>query len=232
MAARPRTEQRLTVSIERDVAGDLNMARDAAMLQRSESGGTEVRVYTWNGPWVSLGRFQHPDRALVSPEKTQWVMRPTGGKAVLHGHDVTISVSANLAELGIGDDQSRRVSTVYRAIVGPLVDALGQSGLPAVLAENTVHVRNAGHTSDCFAHVSPNDVVDPATGEKVCGCALRVTERAVLLQASIPIGIPLVDPSSVFAAPHTPARKRDLSLDALGEELRTILSRPHVEPVV
>ena len=45
---------------------------------------------------------------------------------------------------------------------------------------------------------SPNDVVDELTGLKVCGCALRLTERAVLVQASLPNGKPLVPPETVI----------------------------------
>jgi lipoate-protein ligase A len=210
------------VSIEVGIGGRENMARDVALLQRAEVGGIAVRVYTWDGPWVSLGRFQRPERALLRPTETDWVVRPTGGKAVLHGHDVTVGLAAHLHDLGLRDLAARRVSTVYRAVVGSLVEALCGAGLRCTLAERTAHVRSGGHTADCFAHVSPNDVVDPETGEKVCGCALRVTERAVLLQASIPVGEPLVEPAHVFAAPHTPARVRDLSLEALAEGLRTI----------
>ncbi len=205
------------------------MARDRELLALAEQKGSFARVYTWDGPWVSLGRFQTPERALRDHSAINWTMRPTGGKAVLHGHDITVTIAANLHDLGIPKDANRRVSTVYRAIVEPLVTALNEAGLPAILAERTTHVKNAGHTADCFAHVSPNDVVDPNTGEKVCGCALRVTEHAVLLQSSIPIGIPLVDPSLVFDNPHVPARIRELDPEALATALRTIMESRSVQ---
>jgi len=212
----------MVVTVEPCIEGRVNMARDKALLDAAESGGAYARVYSWDGPWVSLGRFQSPERALLDHQNTNWVSRPTGGKAVLHGHDVTVGMAANLTDLGIDENAAKRVSTVYRAIVGPLVEAIALAGLPAVLAERTEHVRNAGHTADCFAHVSPNDIVDPSSGEKLCGCALRVTENAVLLQASIPVTTPLVDPKSVFASAHIPATQRVLSLESLAEALRTI----------
>ena len=209
------------VSTEPLLDGPTNMARDAALLHRAETdGGSYARVYSWDGPWVSLGRFQKPERALKHPETTRWVMRPTGGKAVLHGHDVTVGVAASLKALGIDDNKG--TSVVYRAIVGPLVAALTAAGLPAVLAEGTGHVKSAGHTADCFAHVSPNDVVDPATGQKVCGCALRVTELAVLLQASVPVAGPLVDPGEVFDRPSAWHNRSGLTLEQLADALRTI----------
>jgi lipoate-protein ligase A len=83
----------------------------------------------------------------------------------------------------------------------PLIEALRACGLPAQLAEKTPFVKDRGKTADCFAHIAPNDIVDERIGLKVCGCALRLTSTAVLVQASIPNGKPLVDPRKVFAQP-------------------------------
>ena len=210
----------MRITIEPFKDGATNMMRDAELLTAAEFGESAARVYSWDGAWVSLGRFQNPAKALLDPEAVGWVMRPTGGKAVLHGHDVTVGMAFDLRDIGVSESEARRVSTVYRRAVAPLVEALTNSGLPAVLAEGTEHVRNAGHTADCFAHVSPNDIVDPVLGTKVCGCALRVTQDAVLLQASIPVDEPLIDPAKVFASPHAFSGRRELDLERLASELR------------
>ena len=170
--------------------GPTNMARDAALL---ESGGW--RVYGWDGPWVSLGRFQTPERALA-PGWDRWCVRPTGGRAVLHGHDVTLAYA--LAHDGDG----RALKALYRRLIAPLVEALNDCGLSCRLAETTRYVGRGRESEDCFAFRSPNDVVCPDTGLKVCGCALRVTERAALLQASVPAGPPLVEGAIAGRAPH------------------------------
>lgn len=175
------------------------MALDAGLLERAEEGEAGVRVYRWDGPWISLGMFQDPLRDLLDPDLVPWVMRPTGGKAVLHGHDETIGLAVPLEMLGIG---SRSLKAAYRAVIGPIVEALNDCGLVCALAEHTKFSGAGARTADCFAHTSPNDVVDPRTGMKVCGCALRLTERAVLVQASVPNGPPLVDPQRVFAQPQ------------------------------
>ncbi len=213
------------------LSGHENMARDAELLALAESGGVYARIYRWGGAWVSLGRFQRAEKALIDLASINWVVRPTGGKAVLHGHDVTVSIAANLDDIGLHENYARRVASVYRRIVEPLACALTASGISAVLAEKTSHVRNAGHTADCFAHVSPNDVVDPVTGEKVCGCALRLTQSAVLLQASVPVGLPLVDPALVFEYPSIAGKRRCLDESRLANELMarleaTIARRP------
>lgn len=160
--------------------GPTNMALDAALLQAGEG----WRVYRWDGPWVSLGQFQRPEKALV-PGWNRWCVRPTGGRAVLHGHDLTFAYA-----LAHGDD-SRNVKALYRRLIAPLVEALNGCGLGCRLAETTRYVGRGRESEDCFAFRSPNDVVCPDTGAKVCGCAVRITDTAALLQASIPIGPPL-----------------------------------------
>jgi lipoate-protein ligase A len=179
----------MRIEVRNDEAADgpTNMALDRDLLAEA---GLIARVYSWSGPWISLGRFQNAERDLIRPQ-TPFVMRPTGGKAVLHGHDATIALAAPLALIGCSQ---RDVKSAYRAICGPLVSALRSCGLNAALAEETNHVGKGSRTADCFAFNSPNDIVDRASGKKVCGCALLLTESALLVQASIPCGQPLVDP--------------------------------------
>ena len=176
--------------------GVTNMHLDAVLLERAEQGEIGGRVYFWDGVWITVGRFQSVERDIIEPEKVRWVRRPTGGKAVLHGHDVTIGCAIPLSVLPISDRRS--IKSVYRVAVAPIVEALAACGLNAVLAADTEFHGKGVHSGDCFAFSSPNDVVDAHTGRKICGCALRLTETAVLLQASVPNGAPLVEPSSII----------------------------------
>lgn len=172
------------------------MALDAELLQAAEEGETGWRVYRWDEPWVSLGRFQRPERAVV-PGWERWCIRPTGGRAVLHGHDVTFAYAVH------HEGDCRHVKALYRRLIAPLVEALCASGLECRLAETTRYVGRGRESEDCFAFRSPNDVVCPDTGAKVCGCALRITERGALLQASIPIEKPLTEGAIVGWTPPT-----------------------------
>lgn len=190
--------------------GPTNMARDRALIESLAEHEAAGRVYGWSGPWVSLGMFQRDEREILAGCSVPTVRRPTGGKAVLHGHDVTLGLAARLDALlpdvpaGIRD---RAVKRTYRALTAPLVAALRECGLDAALAEETPFVRGGERTGDCFAHVSPNDIVDSRTGAKVCGCALSLADGSVLVQASIPCGEPLVDPATVFPRPHRGANQ-------------------------
>lgn len=184
------------LSIEGKLTGPENMARDAQLLSEAAGGRLGCRIYGWEGPWVSLGRFQDPSRALLDPEAVAWVMRPTGGKAVLHGHDVTVAIGMPLLR------GPRMVRDGYRLLAGALVGALRRCGIPAAIAEDTRFVALSG-SADCFAGASPNDIVHERLGVKVCGCALRFTKSAALMQASIPAGAPLIDPMRIFAEPSS-----------------------------
>jgi len=179
--------QTMRVDIDPPADGPCNMGKDLILLALAESGEPGARIYTWDGPWLSLGCFQRPSDVTVELGNLPWVLRPTGGKAVRHGADLTVSIALPLKRLGL---ESRQVKGAYRAVANPLIEGLRAAGIRATLAEGTKWCNPAGkqsRTTDCFAHNSPNDIVDEVSGAKVCGCALRVTETAVLLQASIPL---------------------------------------------
>lgn len=183
----------MIVRSEPPMSGPANMAADIALIEVAEAGEVAARVYAWEGPWVSLGKFQSPDVDLIGP--IPHVIRPTGGKAVLHGHDATIGLAV---PLGMLDCTSRDVKKAYRSVSVPIVAALRACGLNAKLAEETRFVGTGARTADCFAFNSPNDIVDADTGKKVCGCALVLSHSTLLLQASIPCGEPLIDPRTVL----------------------------------
>jgi len=146
-----------------------------------ESNQTQGRLYEWDGPWVSLGRNQDPSKVLT-PGWQRWVQRPTGGGAVLHGHDLTVSIATPIA--------SRKPSKVYETLLTPVIEALNACGLHCGIAGNQ---NKPTKSEDCFASTDRFDVVGK-NGEKVCGCALRITRKGALLQMSIPYQAPLIDP--------------------------------------
>jgi lipoate-protein ligase A len=169
------------------------MSRDADMLR---AGVPAARVYYWDGPWVSLGRSQVAEKVLLDPEGVRWVKRPTGGSAVLHGHDVTVSLVLRVV-------RERSIRDTYRTAIAPLVGALRRFGIDAELGEDSPYVSVGARAVDCFKHISPNDVIDLRTGRKLIGTAMRVTGGFALAQCSIPVGYPLLDPAAMYASPHT-----------------------------
>ncbi len=190
--------------VVKDIAldGHANMQRDIELLDSADKFDTAFcRLYTWDGTWVSLGKFQNPNVDLKQPSKTRFVIRPTGGKAVLHGHDLTVSIAVSLNLL---EENSRNVKSIYRSLINPIVKGLTNCGIQADLAENTIFAKAKASVSDCFKHISVNDVVDLKTGRKLVGCALKVTKTAALAQCSIPISLPKIDPANIFHHSHVP----------------------------
>lgn len=113
---------------------------------------------------------------------------------MLHGNDLTVSIAACRLD---NELRPLTVKGLYRRLATPIVDALRDCGVDATLGYLSVHVKQ-GRVSDCFAQVSPNDIVGCVSGVKVCGCALRVTRNAALLQASIPAVSPTIDPGTAI----------------------------------
>ncbi len=214
----------IAASLEGSLEGPENMARDSRLLELAEGGTPGFRIYSWDGAWVSLGRFQMPSKALRNEAGVPWVMRPTGGKAVLHGHDITLGAAFPFALLGLKESETRSVVPAYRAIIRPLAAALRDSGVNVLLGEETQFVKSGGVTPDCFAHLAPNDVIDPLTGRKVMGCALQMGRRAVLVQCSMPVREPLVDPNTVFPEAHFPSWIKELDREDFFKALRSRFS--------
>jgi lipoate-protein ligase A len=75
------------------LTGKENMARDEALLAE---GTPALRFYRWSPPCVSLGYFQNAaadiDLDYLTREGIDLVRRPTGGRAVLHEHELTYAV--------------------------------------------------------------------------------------------------------------------------------------------
>ena len=83
------------------------MALDEAILEAHEAGlvPPTLRVYGWQPPAVSLGKFQQleatVDVAACRALGADVVRRPTGGRAILHtAEEVTFSLVVSAARLG------------------------------------------------------------------------------------------------------------------------------------
>lgn len=212
----------MMIRVDPAADGIVNMARDLELLLHVSQNEITGRIYSWDAPWVTLGHYQVAERALIPGCTVPSIVRPTGGKAVLHGHDLTIGLAASFSALNVGQ---RELKAAYRKLIIPVVSAMTECGIPAELGENTQFVRSAGKVADCFAHVSPNDVVDPLSGSKVCGCSLKLTDKAILMQASIPVSTPLVDPSLVFEEPAPQLTEKKISPQEFAERLSFYLQQ-------
>ena len=145
------------------------------MHRAREQGECFLRVYTWEHPTLSLGRNQSArgkyDLARADALGIDIVRRPTGGRAVLHLHEITYSVTAPID--AIGD-----LRESYSAINRILVQALARMDVAAEIA-NPAGRTPALDTLPCFDAAADGEVV--AGGRKLVGSA-QVREKGALLQ--------------------------------------------------
>jgi lipoate-protein ligase A len=153
------------------------MAADLAMLDAVVDGGPPVlRLYQWQPPALSLGRFQPDDdvdAAACADRGVEVVRRPTGGRALLHGADVTYSVAFAQPAGDAG-----RVDALYEWLAGGLIAGLAGLGVTAAVA------RNDGPAGPvCFAGQQGADL--RVGDRKLCGSAQMRRDGAVLQHGSV-----------------------------------------------
>ena len=162
------------------------MAADAALLAEltQRPGPPAVRVYTWDRSAVSIGRLQPdaPVRALY-PD-LPLVRRPTGGRAVLHGADLTIAVAVRLEHL---PEDSRSVPASHHLIMGNVLRALSALGLESCFGGCALGSQRG--IINCFELSAACDLIDSHTGKKLVGSAQRREDAALLQQMSLPLGL-------------------------------------------
>lgn len=164
------------------------MAVDEAILgsvSRGESPPT-LRLYEWSPGCYSVGRFQRAadlnDEARREPGGS-WVRRPSGGRALYHGPELTYSVIAPLSDGRV----SGTVLESYRKIAGALVAGLHELGVEVGLAPGGDPVRMRANPS-CFDNPSAYELL--LDGRKLVGSAQLRHGGALLQHGSIPLDDP------------------------------------------
>ena len=181
-----------------------NMDTDAALLSALADGRADiptVRVYTWSQSAVSLGRLQGEGPVQALYPDLPMVRRPTGGRAVLHGEDLTITAAACLGWL---PPDCRSVTASHSFFVEPVRAALKAAGVGASYGGCPIGSQKA--IINCFDLAASCDLIDCETGKKIVGSAQRREGDAVLQQMSLSLGL-LPDRSLFLAWLHDEFQK-------------------------
>ncbi|MGC8667016.1 MAG: lipoate--protein ligase family protein [Chthonomonadales bacterium] len=177
-----------------------NMAVDEAILDAVIQGISRptIRMYRWDPPAISVGRFQSLPRAVNLDACRRFgvevVRRPTGGRAVLHDEDETVSIILPVQAVG---SAGASVSGSYRLLSQGFSDGLARLGLS--LRQGGAE-RRVSPSADCFAVRTSADLVTP-DGTKVVGSAQYRRSGVILQQSSIVHRPPSISPQEVFLGP-------------------------------
>jgi lipoate-protein ligase A len=182
-------------------AGDAawNMAVDEALLRSYTSGKglATIRFYSWEVPSISLGRFQKIDGSLDLPfcasRGIAIVRRPTGGRAVLHGTDLTFSV--------VQQNTGHSVQDSYRKLSAGMHTALLTAGVPADTFNDLSDSARMRSVPNCFDLKAAFELA--LNGKKILGCAQLRRENAILQQNSLVLAPPASDNLNAFVG-HCP----------------------------
>ena len=172
----------LRLIIDPQQPGAHNMAVDATLLRSAAQSPATLRLYGFAPACLSLGRFQplsDISEQAVADRRIDVVRRPTGGKAVLHDHEVTYS-------LVLGRDQltpftKRGAYRVGAELLLALLQALGVSAQTDMGVDAPARSADA----DCFRTTTSFEIV--ASGRKLVGSAQTTTRDGSLQHGSIPL---------------------------------------------
>ncbi|HUR91075.1 MAG TPA: hypothetical protein VMY38_00220 [Gemmatimonadaceae bacterium] len=212
--------------------GAENMACDAGLMDRARATGEAVlRIYSWSEPTLSFGRNQKTegyDRARLASSGLAVVRRPTGGRAILHHHEITYSVTAPV-------EGSESVAAEYAWINALLLRALRILGVEAEIAPRSERAA-APDANPCFASASPGEIT--VASRKLVGSAQYREAGALLQHGSVLISD---DQSAIARLAGGPETEPPATLeDALGraprpvellETLGAALGQAGIEPV-
>lgn len=163
-----------------------NMALDEAIATavRKDNSPPTLRLYRWNMPSVSIGCFQKisdVDVEYCIEKHIPIVRRPTGGRAILHNHELTYSFSVKTTQ-GLF---SKGLLDSYGEISRAFDHALSKIGLlPEIRLLRKIH---HPRSPLCFQSTSYGEIT---IGEKkVVGSAQKRWTDGLLQQGSIPFTI-------------------------------------------
>lgn len=161
--------------------GKFNMAIDEAILM-AESTRPTLRVYAWEPHCLSLGygqRVADVDMGRLQAAGYDLVRRPTGGRAILHAHELTYSLillpDHPIAEGGVIPSYQR----ISRALLAGL-RSLGAH--PEARMQGTQPKQN-----DPVCFDSPSHYEVTANGRKLVGSAQLRRKAGILQHGSLPL---------------------------------------------
>ncbi|NJM95749.1 MAG: lipoate--protein ligase family protein [Acaryochloridaceae cyanobacterium CSU_5_19] len=156
------------------------MALDAWLFEQCYRGlqPPTLRFYTWSRATISLGKNQrvwptHWQELVWQNQPLEMVRRPTGGRAVLHGQDLTYAIALPAP--------TTQRSQAYQFLCQFLVQGWHNLGIQLQFGTPD---RNYIHSPNCFTTATSADLV-LADGFKLIGSAQAWQGKTVLQHGSM-----------------------------------------------
>ena len=171
--------------IDGQLPGTKNMARDEALLISRVQ--PTFRIYRWLRPTLSLGYFQKhnelPVKKIIN-RGCDVVRRATGGKAILHEHEITYSLCAPEKGL-LSHGPERSMEEIHQL----LAEELSQESKKEIsIRKQNKLLSDREKSAWCFEDSSPLDL---CLGEKkLLGSAARRQKGWILFHGSLVINTP------------------------------------------
>lgn len=180
------------VGERRPAPGCVQMARDEFILQRAVRDGQPcMRLYAWDRLTLSIGRTQQAERQVDLNACRRLgipvVRRMTGGRAVLHGTDLTYAVAAPLGgKRGpFAAAASQGISGLYRELSRAFLRFFAELGFSPRAQAYTSRQRAELASPVCFATPAAYEIL--LDGKKLVGSAQRLLPGGFLQHGSIPL---------------------------------------------
>src|SRR5688500_8745938 len=220
------------------VEGATNMAIDEALWRGRQAGTSPptIRFFAWEPPCLSLGYGQPLDDSVDTDACRRLgvglVRRPTGGGAIYHDgpeRELTYSVIATAADLGIGPDLLETYQWIGRA----LLRGLNELGAGAEMVK--VGGGSGPAPAFCFARTGAFEI--EVGGRKLVGSAQRRRGTSFLQHGAVLLGVDEARLRAVFPATRDPlatmttlqaATGRRPSFDEVALALAAAFEREHV----
>jgi lipoyl(octanoyl) transferase len=171
------------------LSGPENMAIDEALLRSFDPAVSLplLRLYGWEPPALSLGRFQKAAEVLdlerCQKDAVPVVRRVTGGGVIYHADELTYALICSPSQL----PPAANIKDSFRELTSFLLAFYRRLGLQAEYAVDAMPDRSRlGEKTDfCFAGRETFDIL--ANGSKIGGNAQRRLKGVVFQHGSIPI---------------------------------------------
>ncbi len=166
--------------------GSLNMLTDRAILLACSEGEVPptLRLYGWERPTLSIGYSQDITKDIdiddCERKNIPVVRRFTGGRALLHQHELTYSLIVPIPYPGFPGSLRGAFNTVSKAIV----ESLKIAGIRDIgMAGNKSGGRGSRRSPACFSMANHCEIM--VRGKKLVGSAQRRLGSAFLQHGSI-----------------------------------------------